>query len=815
MANFLFGGSSRDGTPPATGLRIQTSITGKARPIGWGQGRIAGNIIQYSGFTARRLPSGKGGGSSGKGNSGTGSYTYTVTVQVGICEGPIQGGGGTGIGTAIQNGWVNQTYQTLTSFMSGYYGGDYSQTGWGIPDIYPAIITESYVIPSSPSITVKFAGAGFVDNGVTSGSGGVYAAVGSSPAVGQYSVNSTGTYTFNAAQSNQTVNISYQSSSQEPPNMGSAMAYRGIAYVAGDQISLGDSPDLPNWNFDVLFFYNNAIHGLPDADPKDVVTDFLTNAYYGVAGWPSARLGDLTNYSEYCRATGMVVSPVLVDQVSAASFLQDLCDATNSDPVWSGGKFTIVPRGDKTITANGSTYTAPSAPVYLIDDSVWQKNNQATNSNSVAAGSGSDPVTITRLAPRSQLNDIKIEFLDRTNNYNPIIAEAMDDAAIFMYGLRPSDTKTYHFFCFATAAVTSAQLILGRQHIRRTFAFTLPAQYILLEPTDIVELTDTTIGLVNQWVKITEITENTDRTLSVTAEEYPNGAGSVPIYQKQVNIGFVSDRNISPGPLVDLVVFDAPVPLSTSGGMETWIAACGGVNWGGAEIWTSTDNTNYFYQGELLGQSRMGVIGWSGSSPASFSSGLDPDIAHACPVDLTESSSELVSGSIANANNSDTLCYIVDATGGTNPEMIAYTTATLSAGNRYYLTGPSYPSATYIRRGLYETAISAHAAGSKFVRLDSNVFTIPFNQSQLGQTVYLKLVPFNIYGGGKPDISTITAVTHTLTGPPVPPPVTGFEAFQSNGIASFFWDGIPGSAYVFDIGYAPVGTTLWSGFTLH
>src|SRR5882672_7294189 len=79
-------------TPPATSLRIQQSVQGKGRLVGWGQTRVAGNLIWYGDFTATAVNSGgggKGGGGGGKGGSGNTTYQYSAAVAISICEGPI------------------------------------------------------------------------------------------------------------------------------------------------------------------------------------------------------------------------------------------------------------------------------------------------------------------------------------------------------------------------------------------------------------------------------------------------------------------------------------------------------------------------------------------------------------------------------------------------------------------------------------------------------------------------------------------------------------------------------------------------------
>jgi hypothetical protein len=335
-----------------------------------------------------------------------------------------------------------------------------------------------------------------------------------------------------------------------------------------------------------------------DANPADVLVDFLTNPYYGLTQFPADRIGDLSAYRAYCQAAGLVVSPVISTQSAANSLLQDLMSATNSEIVWSGGLLTVVPYGDMALTANGATYTPPAAPLYLLGDDDFMASNEGTNPKSVSTAASPDPVTITRMDIADQENDIKIEYLDRGNQYNPAIIEAQDSAAIELFGLKSNGSKQLHLFCDLQAALTSAQLMLGRQQVLRTFSFTLGREYILLDPMDIVAITDVNAGLNDQWVRIKEITENDDRSLSVTAEEYLEGTGAAPLYQHQRPSGFVPNYNITAPAALAPLFLDAPVQVGNVLGMETILCTNGsGANWGGCDIWISQDNVTFKYAG--------------------------------------------------------------------------------------------------------------------------------------------------------------------------------------------------------------------------
>jgi hypothetical protein len=107
-----------------SGTARQTSIAGKAIPIGWGRNRIAGNLIWYNDFVAKPASNGnagKGGGGGGKG--GTTAYDYSAAVIIAVCQGPVAGF--TGVC------WANEVASTLGNYNLSAFVGDYSQTTWG------------------------------------------------------------------------------------------------------------------------------------------------------------------------------------------------------------------------------------------------------------------------------------------------------------------------------------------------------------------------------------------------------------------------------------------------------------------------------------------------------------------------------------------------------------------------------------------------------------------------------------------------------------------------------------------------------------
>lgn len=712
MAFIMGGGVSRasQANKPEKQLRIQSSIEGKAIPIGWGQARISGNLIWYGDFESRGGGSGgKGGGGKGGGGGGGGKgggkggsqqVQYRAAVAIALAQGPVQEF------VAI---WNNQSLTTFDKLDLTTFLGAEDQVAW------------SYLTSNHPS---------------------------------------------------------------------EAEAYRGIAYMASGPMALGPSPALPNLTVELKFSINGAIAGLPDANPRDVMTDYLTNAKSG-AGFPSTAWDTNTLYANYCKATGMVVSPVLAEAMEAASFLGDLLERTNSEAVWSGGLLKVIPYGDTATTANGATYTPPSATGYslTVDDF---KPIQG------GGGGGLDPIKGTRKPPADRKNMIPVEFLDRGNSYNPKVVDARDDAHIAAEGLRRADPRQAHFFCIESAALMSAHLLLAREAVRNEYTFTVGQEYILLEPMDVIAVTHARLDLSATPLRIKEITENSDFTLTIQAEDFLQGSSWAPPYNTETSGGHNPNINVSAGPVNAPVMFEPSYDL-TNGQPEIWIAVSGAgttseqtesrsrrysseptrVDYGGCEVWVSTDDQTYGQAGLMDGASRMGVLLTALPGVTRATTGPTIDATNVLQVDLAQvPGAQLLPGSQGDALAANTLSYV-------DGEYLAYENADLVSGQQYDIS--------YLNRGLFGSSpASAHAAGSAFVRLEPDgVFRFAYTPDRIGSTLYFKFLSFNSWGGGRQELTDAVAYPYVIGGTPLTSAVddvTNLSVVYVGAYANLVWD---------------------------
>lgn len=531
-----------------------------------------------------------------------------------------------------------------------------------------------------------------------------------------------------------------------------AIPYSGIAYVYAQDYDLSDSATLPNHSFEIDFATQLG-GGVCDADPKDIVTDFLTNSAYGVPMWGSGLIGDLSDYSLYCRANNLLLSPVLESQSSAASILEEWLTATNSAAFWSEGMLKIRPYGDAAATANGVTWTPDLTAAYDL-----------TEDDLIVDDSG-NAVSIEIVDQSDAYNIVQFEFLDRANQYNVGIATAQDLDNIVTYGRRKQDPTTVHCICDAAIARQAVQLYGQRVlYTREKYTFKLPWNFALLEPTDYVTLTTTTDSLLlnRQLVRITDIEEDADGLLAITAEGVPVGVASAALYASHSASGFAPNSDAAPGALSTPVLFNAPTSL-TGGDGQLWCAvASTSPTWGGCEIWASADGVDYERFGVIEGPARYGTL------TASLPGHADPDATNTLSVDLTPSNGTLDSATAAAADAGGSLCLVGD-------EIVTYQGAALTGANRYDLTT--------LHRGFLGTIPGSHAAGARFVRLDEAIFKLSYSSLNVGSTIYVKLPSFNVFGRAIEDLSAATAYSVTLApATTLPDPATGLAL-------SHAWDG--------------------------
>lgn len=497
-----------------------------------------------------------------------------------------------------------------------------------------------------------------------------------------------------------------------------AVHYPFLGYVACANYDLGGSAALSNHNFEVIsdITFSETIH---DANPADVIEDFITNPRYGAA--PSLNMADLSEFRTYCAATNLLISPALTEQREAFEIISEIVEAVNCAVVPSPDGLKIRSYGDSAVTGNGVTFTPNLEPVYHLTDDDFLGEDQ--------------PIRVRRSRDTDAYNHCQIEYANRFNQYNTETVEAKDQANIEMFGLRTQDPVKFDFFCEPKIARHAVQLLLQRVlYVRNEYEFELGWKYCRLEPMDIVTITDESLGLNQFPVRITRVEEDEEGVLSITAEELAVGSRSAVEYDLQSSNGY-QGGNEEPGNVNAPAIFEPPLEL-TDGKNQIWVAASGGINWGGCNVWVSLDNTTYEMIGTIYGSARYGTL----------VSAIDADDT-SMQVQLN-TSSQIFGGTLEDAEVDATLCKVGD-------EYINYIDATLDGSGRYTLSG--------MLRGRFDDA-SSHNAGESFVRIDRAIFEYDFNPNMIDKQIYLKFTSFNGLEQKEETLDEVTAYSYTING---------------------------------------------------
>lgn len=348
---------------------------------------------------------------------------------------------------------------------------------------------------------------------------------------------------------------------------------------------------------------------------------------------------------------------------------------------------------------------------------------------------GAPPVRVKRLRPADAYNVVQVQCLDRDNDYNKAVVEASDLESIESFGRRVAPVIIADHVCNLLTARRIAQVHLQRLlYVRNRYEFELKINYSRLEPMDIVSLTEPILGLSAHLVRCIQVEEG--ESIKVEAEDLAIGASTPGQYAAAAGGGYVVNNAADPGN-ASVVIFQPPVELS--GRPEVWIAASGGANWGGAQVWASEDSATYQQIGVITAPTRHGTL------TANFPAGADPDTVNNLSVTMVYGGP--ASASEAQADADASLAYVGTEVGG---EIIGYSTVTQTAAANYTL-------GTYIRRGKHCSLSSDHVTGDNFVMLDNSILKSQVDSSRVGQTVYFKFLSYNAFGAG---LQTLEQVNH-------------------------------------------------------
>ncbi len=498
------------------------------------------------------------------------------------------------------------------------------------------------------------------------------------------------------------------------------LPYSGLAYVAG-KIDLGTSASLPQLGFEVTGLLTETGDTV-DANPADVVKLILCDKHNGI-GLDESYIDteSLENFRTYCKACDLLISPTFSDQTKAVDTLKDIFEATNTIYFWSQNKLKFIPRCDSQIIGEKATYTPDLTPLYdLTADDFIELDDGAL-------------ITFERANRSETYNHQEVKFLNRANEYNEELAEFKIQTDINRRGLKSSSQKDYSFICTKERAEYVAQILTQESLLgRTTYKFSLDWSFCLLEPGDIVTLTDEYLGLKKMLVRIESVEEQDDYTINFTAKQI-TGAATAAKYETNYDYTRPSiDTNTEAGDTHAPFIYKMPESQSIG------IAVCGDsdTNWGGCDVWISLDNLSYEYLGNINAPSRYGQLLTDLSANA-----------NSVDVELFDKSLQLLSISDMAAQNNAAPIKIGN-------EWLSYQRAELISTGQYRLSN--------ISRGIYGTTPQNHISGDLFVRHDTSNFYYSYTKADEGKKIYLKLPAKNIFGKAVQDLDICSAYQFTV-----------------------------------------------------
>ena len=602
---------------------------------------------------------------------------------------------------------------------------------------------------------------------------------------------------FNGAQSQNPWSYS------ESANPSHAFGYTGICYVASENLDLGQSAQMPPYNYEVV---GQAIcPGQQDANPCDAISLILTDPMCGI-DFPIGALdiaGTWANARAYWNANGFFISDILEASSGISDIIKGWCDAGNTAGFFSGGLLKLVPYGEVSAVGNGSTYTPPTNPVAVLTwDDILLPSGQKPG-----ATLSDDFITIDEVAAADKYNYVQCNWNDRLNSYNNDLINQQNDAAIGLYGRRMESAQGWKFICLRNAAQWAlACRLLRNLYIDKTFKFALPYTFDYLEPMDVLVL-PTGIS-----VRTTKVEEDEDQIQAIEAENFLYGASSASIYPTQSASRYQPTQAAAdPGSTYPAFIQNTSQQVGGVLYRLTVMAAGVSKNWGGCQIWVSMDGVNYSLAGTINEICSIGILsaalpevndpdttaaslthgGTSGYSTANSiptttsggGTGLRLNIAAAGGI-VTAGSVDSASpgtgyavgdkvyptqsgssgncyftitqiGSILSVDMSPSGAELIGTTqaaadqfgtlaaivspDGNNCEFISYENCELTAANRFNLS--------YLRRGVDSTTPTAFPKGSTFSYIGSAPqFQYQYTASKIGVPIFVKLPAFNLTG---------------------------------------------------------------------
>lgn len=486
-----------------------------------------------------------------------------------------------------------------------------------------------------------------------------------------------------------------------------AVEYKDLAFLAspaGGNTSatyLGENTaSVPSYAFEVKGQLLNTGDGV-DVNPADYILHILKQVgIWNGEGNEENIVEGIGRYRAYCAGMDMLISsPKEQQQGQAQAVIKSLMDLTDCYFFWSNNRFKVVVKDNR----RWPGFTPNTTVIYdLTADDMLPQSNGAV-------------VLFSRKDSSEQYNRFTIQWCNREKDYEDetISYEIIDD--IQANGLRQASQISAPYIYKRERAIKACQLQARRaEREKNKYTIKLDWAYAIIEPGDLLTLTDPVIGLNRQPVIVDKVTEAKNGILTVECLQYFEGDYAVGIIDMWQDDYTYIDYNTVPDYTAEPLIFQPPYKATVSGN-EIWIALKGmGVEWGGCNVLAANQDSGFEYVGEFRAESQYGKL-------VSISKNEMVAIINGDFDNLTEADAE-----------SGKLFFWVDG------ECISYRNAVYNGNGEWQFFG--------ITRGLYDTEILDHAEDADIVFCNGSIFAIELSQNDAERTYYFKFPAMNVFG---------------------------------------------------------------------
>ncbi len=535
------------------------------------------------------------------------------------------------------------------------------------------------------------------------------------------------------------------------------------AYRYGSTLYVGLTDDA----FNIVSNVGQINFGGGDCTPPYIIREILVNEVFGIQ--PGANVIDETTYNtavSYCEANNIYVSTQYRREASGLQYIESLL-------ALYGGWLTVLPAENK------------------VEFGVMELNNSSMrtldNHHLLVKEKGTPPIQTTKGAPQDTNNIIRVNYIERSNNYQINQVEDRDEIDEDESGPRPREFAPDFVMERTLAQWLATRTLWSNLYTRDAYKLYVGWKDADLKPGNIVTLVDS-FDDINTTAQIVFKKEVDRGVFELTAtQQLPYIAGVSPSQVSSATWGVIarggtdissqsywassgtlsmSGSTLDPSDPYDFGVlgpipapvyhqaYELPQEFQVNDAGIVYVGWRADAFAAGAKLYVSADGLSYAPAMSTT------PFAYAGRLLTDLTS--DPGQMFAEQVEfIMHPSSSWTANSPAYTNNvtlNDVDAAAMHVGAGLlwcGSEMLSYTGLTLVGQNRY--------KAARMYRGWGGTNHQAHSSGDNFHKHGSGVLSREFGTDQIGTIFYYKVVPFNL-SGYEYNVSSVAGTAYTIKG---------------------------------------------------